>query len=111
MILPAKQGRHNPIPMVGLSALHHILVVGTWVGADDPRMHFQTTAQGQGRGLQRCPLSLNFYNTQTMTSELMHFTGGQIFAYQCLSCWADLTVTSNVLIVIFSNDCLRLSEK
>jgi penicillin-binding protein 1A len=24
------------------------LVIGTWVGADDPRMHFKTTAQGQG---------------------------------------------------------------
>jgi penicillin-binding protein 1A len=24
------------------------LVIGAWVGADDPRMHFQSTAQGQG---------------------------------------------------------------
>jgi penicillin-binding protein 1A len=45
------------------------LVVGSWVGADDPRMHFQTTALGQGASTA-LPIVAKLYQNANRDPEL-----------------------------------------
>jgi len=49
------------------------LVVGAWVGADDPRLHFRTTAMGQG-SRTALPIVGKFLQYANKDQSLEHFT-------------------------------------
>jgi penicillin-binding protein 1A len=49
------------------------LVVGAWVGADDPRLHFRSTALGQGSATA-LPIVAKFLQHANKDKELRHFT-------------------------------------
>jgi penicillin-binding protein 1A len=49
------------------------LVIGSWVGADDPRMHFRTTAQGQGSATA-LPIVAKFLQHANKDKKLEYYT-------------------------------------
>jgi penicillin-binding protein 1A len=49
------------------------LVIGAWVGADDPRLHFRTTALGQG-SRTALPIVAKFLQYANKDQSLQHFT-------------------------------------
>ena len=49
------------------------LVIGAWVGADDPRLHFRSTAQGQGSATA-LPIVARFLQHANKDASLNHFT-------------------------------------
>jgi penicillin-binding protein 1A len=49
------------------------LVIGAWVGADDPRLHFQTTAMGQG-SRTALPIVAKFLQYMNKDQSLLHVT-------------------------------------
>ncbi len=49
------------------------LVIGAWVGADDPRMHFRSTAQGQGSATA-LPIVAKLLQYANKDQNLKHFT-------------------------------------
>ena len=49
------------------------LVIGAWVGADDPRLHFRSTSQGQG-SVTALPIVAKFLQNANKDSELNYFT-------------------------------------
>jgi penicillin-binding protein 1A len=49
------------------------LVIGAWVGADDPRMHFRSTAQGQGSATA-LPIVAKLLQHANKDQSLKHFT-------------------------------------
>jgi penicillin-binding protein 1A len=49
------------------------LVIGAWVGADDPRLHFRSTSQGQGSATA-LPIVARFLQHANKDEKLKHFT-------------------------------------
>jgi penicillin-binding protein 1A len=54
-------------------ALTPELVVGTWVGADDPSIRFRTTALGQGAHMA-LPIFARLYQKANADNSLSHYT-------------------------------------
>jgi len=52
------------------------LVIGAWVGADDPRLHFRSTSQGQGSATA-LPIVARFLQHANKDAELKHFTSAK----------------------------------
>jgi penicillin-binding protein 1A len=52
------------------------LVIGAWVGADDPRLHFRSTSQGQGSATA-LPIVARLLQHANKDAELKHFTSAK----------------------------------